>query len=475
MTTSLRSTLDIRAELAELEDYLAGIPAYLATAGYARPYQSRLEELRDLLLLQEARTHASRLDSDIQVMRFRKGWADMHVMPLEHLGNVAKSWHALFHSALDVLRSSGHKLAETTSMTFLALPAFPGSYALEVATKHPQSRELFDVLANGLNSAPSIAALQERFGASPCLDRNAYQALMTLLADEGVELQFSFLAKDAVGFQSSVSVGGAVASQLVDFLNATEQTERTTDVKGTLVGASLTRQRLELKTLEGAVINASVLDSQSLRGARLGSRYTVRVREKITRDLVTKRETITDQVVELSATTEAQDPVDEGSPEEALLHSELVPEGNDLSKIHRLLHVLSENAELTPEAIGVTTIRWVLYYRASARILGYVTSKGELTRIGRFVSRLPFVEFLKQTAVQFQVSDVGAAWLQWSDASSLAELRKQDAERFLLESVAGLSASNARRRAGTLRAWLKALASSKHPTTTGDGGGLTSQ
>jgi hypothetical protein len=299
--------------------------------------------------------------------------------------------------------------------------------------------------------------LQEQFQRSPCLDRTAYRSLLSIVADNGVDIEFSFLSQGAAAFEQIVVVQCTAAADVVNILAATEETERDAEVRGILVAASLTKGRLEIREASGNVVAASVEDTNILRGARIGSRYEVSVREKTVRDLVTSKETVTEVAVTLVSEAESTEATNSVEAPVGFLASELVPEGNDLAKIHRLTQVLAAKHRLSPAAIGVTTERWVQYYRASARALGYVSEAGAITRIGRSAARMGNAEFLRQTAIQFQISDVGAAWLAWAGVNSIVELRKDQAEEFLKARVAGLSASNVARRGGTLRAWLKRL------------------
>lgn len=449
-----RSHLDVQAELAELEAYIRGLPAALSGLGYATPYLARAEALRSELVLAEACYHAERLHAPIQVVRLRGAWADEHVAPLEFLGSLCKHWYALVASAADVL-VGGH--AELQHDTFLALPATPGSFALGVATRHSQAHELYEILARGLQSGPNLPLLQEQFQRSPSLDRAAYRALLSLVADNGVDIEFSFLPNGAAAFQHVVVVKSTAASDVVGILSASEETERDAEVRGVLVAASLTKGRLEIREASGNVVTASVHDPDILRGARIGSRYEVKVREKTVRDLVTSKETVTEVAVTLVSEAESTEAPNSVEAPIGFLASELIPEGNKLAKIHLLTQVLAATNRLSPAAIGVTTERWVQYYKASARALGYVSDAGSITRIGRSVARMGATDFLRQTAIQFQISDVGAAWLAWAEVRSIVELRKEQAEEFLNARVAGLSPSNVARRGGTLRAWLKQL------------------
>lgn len=449
-----RSHQDIHAELAELEAYIRGIPANLAALGYTGPYVARAEALRTELVLAEARYHSERLQAPIQVARLKGAWADRHVAPLDFLGSLCRHWYTLLASAADVLRGAHGELDRDA---FLALPATPGSFALSVATRHDQAKELYGVLAQGLQSGPNLALLQEQFQRSPSLDRTAYRSLLSIASENGVDLEFSFLPQGESEFEQIVLVDSETAGRVVNVLGAVEESERDAEVRGVLVAASLLKGRLEIRERSGHVVTATLQDPSLLRGARMGSRYEVKVREKTIKDRVTGKETVTEIAVTLVSETEATESADSEEAPLGSLSSELVPEGNDLAKIHKLTKVLAANEALTPGSIGVTTERWVQYYKASARVLDYLSESGAITRIGRSAARMNDVEFLRHAAIQFQVSDVGAAWLAWAGAKSIVELRKEQAEEFVKARVHGLSPSNVERRAGTLRKWLKDL------------------
>lgn len=456
--TTTRPSFDLRAELAELDAYIAGVPEYLAKTGYLEPYVERASFLREALLLAESVEHSLRLHAPIHVMRVRRRWADTFVVPIDFLGALCRFWSNLAVSALALLRQADPNLEEAGSEAFLALPASPASYSLGLAVQHPSSPGIYDLIARALKTGPNMEGLQREFGGDVSLDRTAYRGLLALLSESGVDLEVRYLERASTDFSDVYSVTHDQAGETCTLLASTEEAESDRVIQGHLVGASLLRGKIEIKTGSGKARSASVADTSQIRGLRIGQRYSFQVREIRVRDVVSGRVTISEQIVEVAPPIVSDDHT-ESAPEleEELFPSDRVPEGNDLKKVHALLQRLALHLPLTPDSIGLRTDRWVLYYRHSARVLGYLTESGSLTRLGARVASMRYEDFLKQTALQFEVSDVGDAWMRWAGVSSLVELGREQALPFVQERVSGLSGTNIDRRAGTLRSWLKKL------------------
>lgn len=96
------------------------------------------------------------------------------------------------------------------------------------------------------------------------------------------------------------------------------------------------------------------------------------------------------------------------------------------------------------------------YYRQAAWILGLVDSGGCLTVDGRRVATADSEDAYRWLAAVFEHSVIGKAWLKWAKATSLRELRAEDAANFLADR-SQLSPSTRDRRASTLASWLRVL------------------
>ncbi len=444
--SNLRPSVDVRTELSELEEYLTGLPAYMASTGYSEPYLARAAELRDELVLSETHEHSTRLQAPVQVLRLKRSWADRHVVPLDFLGSLCRHWHVL---ALSILQSESKD--EVQRNTVMALPALAGSYALGVAVRHDGARVAYDSLAGCFRQSATMKALKRQLVVTPHLDRAAYKALVSLVADQGVDVDFSFLALGSERFDATVELSSEKAAAFSTILSETLQNERSVKLVGTLVGASQTRSRIEIREPGGKVTTASVGDTGILRGARIGGKYSVQLREVTTTEIAAARISVTEVVTALTPVLGQADSEVANEPSEQKISSELFPEGNDLDKIQRLLSALSTTLHPSPQTIGVD------YYRASARILGFVAIDGSLTRQGRLAIRANHGKFIALVALQFEMSEVGSRWISWAGVASLQELDAGSAEEFVRFAAEGLSESNVKRRAGTLRSWLKQI------------------
>jgi hypothetical protein len=452
VVSSHRPVSEVRSELAELQAYIEGIPPYLAATGYLAPYKTRAEQLKQELLFVEAATHASQLEAPIHLFRLTRSWAESHVVPLEFLGHLCR---CLFSLASAAFQSSDER--ELGQAPILALPAMSGSYAFGIAVRHDGSQQFHRALRSCFQLEPDLPSLRTQLAAVPQIDRSAYKTFLSLIAENDFEVEMSYLPLGADHFVDAVKLSPHMAISFVRLFSETEIVEAPRSISGTVVGASQTRSRLEVRERGGRVVSATVEDPQILKGLRIGGKYAVQLRETTTTESVTEKVSVTELVVSLAPVVEqgTSSAPDEGGQD--LLPSELFPEGNDPDKIHLLVKELLRTTSPKPETIGVSSQRWINYYRASARILGLVTASGTLTRHGKVAARAPKDEFMSLFAMQFKVSDVGQAWLEWANVTSLSQLDPKSAEAFITSISEGLSESNVKRRASTLRAWLKKL------------------
>ncbi len=150
-------------------------------------------------------------------------------------------------------------------------------------------------------------------------------------------------------------------------------------------------------------------------------------------------------------------PVRAAAAASTTLDSSEIPQADDLGRLFRLLDLLRDGVEVTPEALEVTP-RQVNYYRHAGRILRLLSEENTLTGAGEQVARLPLEQRRMSVAVLFEESDCGSAWINWSRVSTLVELKPESAEDFIRAAVPTLSPVTARRRAQTLTAWQIELA-----------------
>lgn len=132
-----------------------------------------------------------------------------------------------------------------------------------------------------------------------------------------------------------------------------------------------------------------------------------------------------------------------------------VPQANDLAKVFRFVELVHSGEYPTPESLDVVG-RQVNYYRRAAEILGYLKD-GRLSPGGRLLARARKAERWQSALERFTASDVGSAWIEWCEVSTLLEIEPTSAVDFLREVTVGLSEATVKRRAATLESWHERL------------------
>ena len=138
-----------------------------------------------------------------------------------------------------------------------------------------------------------------------------------------------------------------------------------------------------------------------------------------------------------------------------LLDTADIPQADEIERVFRVLELKAENSDVTSYTLGVVG-RQVSYYKQACRLLGYLDDANELTAAGHQLVRLDPPDRLRTTAIQFEQSECGFAWLRWSGVRHLPEVAEDTATRFL-EEASLLGRTTAPRRASTLRAWYRVL------------------
>lgn len=138
------------------------------------------------------------------------------------------------------------------------------------------------------------------------------------------------------------------------------------------------------------------------------------------------------------------------------LGTDQVPQADDIHRVLKLVQLAVAHAEISGESLEITP-RQVNYYKQAARLLGFLDEQNTPTAVAYRLASRATDERLLLTAVQFEGSRCGWAWVQWSQATSLRDVDPSTAETFLISVAPDLSESTARRRAKTLRSWWAAL------------------
>jgi hypothetical protein len=140
-----------------------------------------------------------------------------------------------------------------------------------------------------------------------------------------------------------------------------------------------------------------------------------------------------------------------------ILGTDKIPQADEISKIIDIVNFKKDGIEITPELLGVTE-RQVRYYEDAAISLGVLDKNRDLSSIGYFIgSQNSDDEKYSALAIRFESSDCGWSWIKWSGVNSLVDLVEDTAESFLIDVAPGLSENTAKRRASTLRLWLRKL------------------
>ncbi|MGL9598162.1 DUF7226 domain-containing protein, partial [Escherichia coli] len=129
-----------------------------------------------------------------------------------------------------------------------------------------------------------------------------------------------------------------------------------------------------------------------------------------------------------------------------------VPQANDINKIFLLVKLAWEGKEITPMSLH-TEQRHVAYYKHASRLLGLFEANGTMTAVGQQVAEAKDDRKLSILAKCFEASYCGWAWILWSQAENLMEVKPETAQAFLKENCPSLSENTAMRRSSTLRKW----------------------
>ncbi len=142
---------------------------------------------------------------------------------------------------------------------------------------------------------------------------------------------------------------------------------------------------------------------------------------------------------------------------ERCIGSETVPQVDSLARIVQAMSVVASGKELSTQTIDLSR-RHVNYVKHAARLLGLLSTSGELSLAGKKLTSLSGADQVSLLARQFELSACGRAWMNWSNANAISEVDPSSAERFLSEKST-LPPTMVERRGRTLRRWCKDLAS----------------
>jgi hypothetical protein len=143
------------------------------------------------------------------------------------------------------------------------------------------------------------------------------------------------------------------------------------------------------------------------------------------------------------------------------VESSLIPQFDAIKRVLEAISVLSTRGELSEDTFDLSS-RHVNYVKQAARVLGLVSTDGEITPVGHRVLALSDGRRRAVLRGQFEQSACGQAWLAWSTASTIDQIEPSSAEAFL-EQRTDLPPAMVKRRGRTLRRWCEQLRSEAAP------------
>ncbi len=137
------------------------------------------------------------------------------------------------------------------------------------------------------------------------------------------------------------------------------------------------------------------------------------------------------------------------------LDSTMVPQADSLNRIRLYLNIVDRNRVVTAEELGVDP-RQVSYYRDACKLLSLIHDYSSLTPLGMKVALSENEEeWVKIIQRQFEESDCGHIWMLKEEVNSMLDIKEDSAAEFLIENCNGLSDNTSRRRAQTLKSWVR--------------------
>ena len=137
------------------------------------------------------------------------------------------------------------------------------------------------------------------------------------------------------------------------------------------------------------------------------------------------------------------------------LDSTMVPQADNLDRLKQYLSIVDRKKIVTADELGVDQ-RQVSYYRDACKTLSLIHDYSSLTPLGMKVATSSDEgEWIKIIQRQFEESDCGHIWMINQGVDSMTKIDEGTAAQFLIENCNGLSENTSRRRAQTLKSWVK--------------------
>ncbi|WP_353932038.1 hypothetical protein WJM97_05500 [Okeanomitos corallinicola TIOX110] len=162
-----------------------------------------------------------------------------------------------------------------------------------------------------------------------------------------------------------------------------------------------------------------------------------------------------------SISTEDIPKVEESVQQNIRVLSRDIPQADNLERVidfaSLLIQYPSSPSTVRQKFLEIDALheRQYSYYRRAVEILGIANERIQPTKICYMLNRLQNESKMRFLAYQFISSNVGSAWFNWQNANDLSEIQPESATQFLLEVCPKLSEITVKRRAITLKSWLK--------------------
>jgi hypothetical protein len=136
------------------------------------------------------------------------------------------------------------------------------------------------------------------------------------------------------------------------------------------------------------------------------------------------------------------------------LDSSMVPQADNFKTLQRYLFLIKEKGFVSATDLGLVQ-RQVSYYQDATKLLALVHDYSKLTPLGLRASEASDKDFSSIIKTQFMNTECGNIWMINQGVKDLLEIDENTAADFLINFCNGLSESTAKRRAQTLKAWVK--------------------
>jgi len=298
MTTVATS---IRDEIADLRNYLAGLPDTLRTGPYAETYRRRLDMLFDQLAQQELTEAATAAGSPALDLRVSTA-AGGHRIPAQFLGDLLQHWQALFWALAQAAAGKptirGLIPAEILRETTLDVVAFAeGSFVTRMVLEGPEQTKLpgnglglaaferFEKLCDAGAQHHDLSVLLHQLKGRVL---SSYAKLLGLLDSWDASLHVT-LAEPHVAELRRVQLQHERIHAILPMLGqvSTPEEQNEQSVLGFLNAANRRTGTFEIDLGEEGTVSGRVARGEILDGKTIGRRYEFKLSEVVTKDPLT--------------------------------------------------------------------------------------------------------------------------------------------------------------------------------------------